>query len=105
MKLFIVGNKNDQYLYEQVKKDIAEQYAKSINAIYRCVSALESTGINELFDYVARSFFIKRKTETETKIKINEDKEKEKQENESKKEFNICPEDEKTKKKKRKKCC
>ena len=101
MKLFIVGNKNDQYLYEQVKNDIAEQYAKSINAIYRCVSALESTGINELFDYVARSFFIKRKKEK--KIKINENKEKEKQENESKKEFNICPEDEKTKKKKRKK--
>ena len=46
--IFVVGNKNDQYEHEQVKKDIAEKYAKSINATYRCVSALKSSGINEL---------------------------------------------------------
>ena len=59
MLLYVVGNKNDQYEHEQVKKDIALQYSKSINATYRCVSALKSEGINELFDYIGRSFFIK----------------------------------------------
>ena len=57
---YIVGNKNDQYLNEQVKKEDAKKYANSINATYRCVSALEGSGINELFDFVGRSFF-KRK--------------------------------------------
>ena len=42
--IFIVGNKNDLYEQEQVKKEEAEKYAKSINGIYRCVSALNSKG-------------------------------------------------------------
>ena len=55
--VFVVGNKNDLYEEEQIKKEDAENYAKSINATYRCVSALEGKGIDELFDCVARSFF------------------------------------------------
>ena len=50
----IVGNKNDLYLKESIKKDQVEEYAKSKNAIYRCVSALNSSGINELFEYVGK---------------------------------------------------
>ena len=55
MLLYVVGNKNDQYEHEQIKKNIAIQYSKSINATYRCVSALKSEGINELFDCIGRS--------------------------------------------------
>ena len=55
--VFVVGNKNDLYEEEKIKKEDAEKYAKSINATYRCVSALEGKGIDELFDCVARSFF------------------------------------------------
>ena len=49
--IFVVGNKNDLYDNEQVPKKEAVEYAKSINATYRCVSALKTDGgINELFE-------------------------------------------------------
>ena len=96
IKIFIVGNKNDQYEHEQVKKDIAEQYAKSINAKFRIVSALKlDGGINELFDCVAKSFFID-----------NDDKDSNKNENEeSKKSFSIGPDKNQNEKNGKKKCC
>ena len=49
--IFVVGNKNDLYDNEQVSKKEAVEYTKSINATYRCVSALKTDGgINELFE-------------------------------------------------------
>ena len=41
---------------EQVNKEEAENYAKSINGFYRCVSALDanSGGISELFESVGK---------------------------------------------------
>ena len=49
--VFVVGNKNDLYDNEQVPKKEAVEYTKSINATYRCVSALKTDGgINELFE-------------------------------------------------------
>ena len=87
--VFVVGNKNDQYEYEQVKKEIAGQYANSINATHRIVSALKADGINELFDCVGRSFF--KKGETDEKKKTKE-KEKEKEKEEKSKEFQLKPE-------------
>ena len=49
--IFVVGNKNDLYDNEQVPKKEAVEYTKSINATYRCVSALKTDGgINELFE-------------------------------------------------------
>ena len=50
----IVGNKNDKYNYQQVKKEEAEKYTQSINAVYRSVSALNSYGINELFESLGK---------------------------------------------------
>ena len=43
-------------------KNEAEQYAKSINALYRCVSALktEGGGINELFETLGRNLITKK---------------------------------------------
>lgn len=90
---FIVGNKNDQYMMEQVKKEEAQKYANSINATYRCVSALDGSGINELFDYVGRSFFNKKGYLNE----IENDK--------NNKEFSLQPELKDKDKKNKKNCC
>jgi predicted GTPase len=94
---FIVGNKNDMYAQEAVKKDVAEEYAKSIGGGYRCVSALKSTGINELFDYVALSLL---KNEGRETIIENSGNDK----NNNKKEFTLKKEEKKGEKQK-KKCC
>jgi len=92
---YIVGNKNDQYLLEQVKKEEAQKYANSINASYRCVSALEGSGINELFDFVGRSFFIKKNNSNEV---VEADK--------NNKEFSLRPDgNDKDNKNKKKSCC
>ena len=66
--VFVVGNKNDLYEEEKIKKEDAEKYARSINATYRCVSALEGKGIDELFNCVERSFF-KREEKAKKKIR------------------------------------
>ena len=91
---YIVGNKNDQYLNEQVKKEDAKKYANSINATFRCVSALEGSGINELFDFVGRSFF-KRKDNFSENIEANKNN----------KEFSLDPDAKEKDKKNKKSCC
>ena len=98
MLLYVVGNKNDQYEHEQVKKDIALQYSKSINATYRCVSALKSEGINELFDCIGRSFFIKDN-------KDNKDPNQHKESEESNNKDTSIKLDQKKTKPKKKNCC
>ena len=70
--IFIVGNKNDLYEQEKIPKAEAEQYAKSINANYRCVSALQSNGgVNELFETLGKNLitnkFCEPKKEEENK--------------------------------------
>ena len=88
------------YAQEAVKKDVAEEYAKSIGGGYRCVSALKSTGINELFEYVALSLLKNEGRET-----IIEDSGKsENDKNNNKKEFTL-KKDEKKGEKQKKKCC
>ena len=66
--LFIVGNKNDLYENEIVAKEEVKLYAQSINADYRCVSALDSTGINELFELVGKQLFLQFKNESQADI-------------------------------------
>ncbi len=66
VKVFIVGNKNDLYDKEQVKKTDAKEYAKSINGTFRCVSALTADGILELFECIGKTLLI-GKDENETK--------------------------------------
>jgi len=92
VKTIIVGNKNDMYLKEVIKKNEAEQYAKSIQSIYRCVSAKEGKGINELFDCVAKSLLNNDEKESNTEVPSKEKKEEFALQNQSKK-------------KKKKKCC
>ena len=94
--IYVVGNKNDQYEHEQVKKETANQYAKSIKAKFRLVSALDSSGINELFENVATSFCHKGENEPE---ETND-------QNVGNKEFSLSPDDKESKEKKeKKKCC
>ena len=97
--IFVVGNKNDLYGEESVKKDIAEQYANSINATYRCVSALSSSGIDELFECVGRKFFKKEEDEAKPKqTKVENDN--------NNQEFKLEPAKKNTKNKNgKKKCC
>ena len=94
INIFIVGNKNDLYLNQQVKKELALEYAKSINAHHRIVSALNDEGIKELFEAVAESFF----QNDEKQTKVSEDS--------NNKEFVLIPETKQLKlKNKRKGCC
>jgi GTPase SAR1 family protein len=88
----IVGNKSDMYEKEVIKKNEAEQYAKSIQSIYRCVSAREGRGINELFDCVAKSLLNNDGKESKVEEPTKEKKEEFSLQNQSKK-------------KKKKKCC
>ncbi len=92
--IFLVGNKTDQYMHEQIKKDEVQNYAKTINATCKWVSALDATGIENLFESVAKSFFIKDNGENKT----NEP------EDSNKKEFKLKSESKGKKKKKLKFC-
>ena len=93
--IFIVGNKNDLYDQEKVPKAEAEQYAKSINANYRCVSALQSNGgINELFETLGKNLitnkFCESKKEEENKNNIILSKEKVSKDDKQKKKGKCC---------------
>ena len=91
-----MGNKNDQYENEKITKDEAENYAKSINAKYRCVSALDesSSSITELFETIGKELFLNQGRETsfyEDNIKIGKEETEEKNtEGEKKKKKRGC---------------
>ena len=69
MLVCIVGNKSDRYNFQQVKKEEAENYTKSINGIYRCVSALNSYGIKELFEYIGKTLMNRNRKESSITVK------------------------------------
>ena len=48
----IAANKSDLYEFEEVNNEDLQNFADSINAIYKETSALNGTGINELFDSI-----------------------------------------------------
>ena len=49
----VVGNKLDRKEKQKVKDDVAEEFAKSIGAIFESVSAKNNTGIKELFKKIS----------------------------------------------------
>ena len=51
--LGVVGNKYDLYKEEQVSEEEARKFAKEIGAIFKLTSALNNTGIEELFKSIA----------------------------------------------------
>ena len=52
----LVGNKNDRYLDEKVNENEAKKFAEEINALYKKTSALDNTGIQDLFDELVNKF-------------------------------------------------
>ena len=78
--IFVVGNRNDLYDNEQVPKKEAVEYTKSINATYRCVSALKTDGgINELFETLGNNLMtnkIKKNKNNKNIINLTEKKKK-----------------------------
>ena len=94
--IFVVGNKNDLYDQEKVPKTEAEQYAKSISANYRCVSALKSDGggVNELFETLGKNLitnkFCEPSKEAENKNNIVLSKETVSKEDKQKKKGKCC---------------
>ena len=82
----LAANKCDLYEYEEVTNNELDEYAQSINAIYKQTSALNNTGVKDLFDQIGYKLlspenyevFI-RKTSSRNQIKLspppNEEKE------------------------------
>ena len=46
----LIGNKVDKYLEEKVSEEEGKKYAKEINALFKRTSALDGTGIQDLFE-------------------------------------------------------
>ena len=46
----LIGNKNDRYLDESVDEKNVKEFADEIQALYKKTSALDNTGIDDLFD-------------------------------------------------------
>ena len=99
---FVVGNKNDLYGDEKVKKNVAEEYAKSINGVFRCVSALNSSGIIELFEFVGMSLLKNEGGELNPEEHSKKENDNNKNNN---KEFTLKVEEETDEKKPKKKGC
>ncbi len=87
--LCIAANKSDRYNEEQVTEDEAKQYAEKIGALYMQTSALQGTGIKELFKEVGKKYLEKigtqiivpdeNKKDNKTIVHLNKEKvEKEK---------------------------
>ena len=60
--LGLIGNKSDLYLEnEEVSEEDARNYANEINAVFKLTSALNGSGINELFEILAKEYIKKYK--------------------------------------------
>ncbi len=75
----LVGNKNDLYEKEEVSNFEGEEFADSINAIFKSTSALSNNGIPNLFENIGKKILeLKKKGELDesicTKELLNENK-------------------------------
>ena len=122
--LAVVGNKHDLYNQSQIPDEEAKSWADSIGAIFQFTSAKSNSGIDLLFENLAKKFFdpefdYKKQDEEEKKIYEMKKKEKEnKKKAEDEKDddvvkvpninnITLTKQDltDKKKKKKKKKCC
>ena len=67
----IAGNKNDLCDQEKVPINEVREYAEQINAKYKATSAKTGTGINEMFEELAKTL-----TAQKNKLAMNESKNK-----------------------------
>ena len=70
----LIGNKLDKFLEEEVSEEEGRKFAKEINAVYKRTSALEGTGLEDLFNELVDKYLKNIKDD----IKKND---KEKQDN------------------------
>ena len=70
----VAGNKSDLYFKEEVSEEEARKYSNEINAIFRLTSALNGSGISELFKAVGNSFLEPEYQDILEKEKIEENK-------------------------------
>ena len=80
--LAVVGNKHDLYNQSQIPDEEAKSWADSIGAIFQFTSAKSNSGIDLLFENLAKKFFdpefdYKKQDEEEKKIYEMKKKEKE----------------------------
>ena len=103
----IVANKSDLYDSAQVSQDVAQEFAKSIGAIFQSTSAKSDSGITTLFDNIGQKYFnpdydctaADQKEQEEYMKKKNEEKQKKKEPK------GVKLTSEPAKKEKKKKCC
>ena len=85
----LVGNKSDNYQYEEVNDAEGKDLAKKLNAIFQRTSAKKGTGVDELFNRLGKHFLNpnssitcnltkEEKKKYDHQIKINEIKNKKK---------------------------
>ena len=85
--LAVVGNKNDLYNNSQVSEEEAREWADSIKAIFQLTSAKTNSGIDLLFENLARKYFnpdFDYKSMEEEQKKLYEKKKKENEEKKKK---------------------
>ena len=70
----LIGNKVDKYLEEEVSEEEGKKFAKEINAVFKRTSALNGTGIEELFEELVDKYLSELKNEI-SKDEINTTKE------------------------------
>ncbi len=70
----LIGNKVDKYLEEEVSEEEGKKFAKEINAVFKRTSALNGTGIEDLFEELVDKYLSELKNEI-SKDEINTTKE------------------------------
>ena len=68
--MVLVGNKSDLYEYEEVTEEQAEEFAKSINAIYQQTSAANGSGVKELFNMIGNKILNPNYKDVYDKMKL-----------------------------------
>ena len=70
----LIGNKVDKYLEEEVSEEEGKKFAKEINAVFKRTSALNGTGIEDLFEELVDKYLSELKNDI-SKDEINTTKE------------------------------
>ena len=68
--LVLLGNKSDLYEYEEVTEEQAEEFAKSINAIYQQTSVANGSGVKELFNMIGNKILNPNYKDVYDKMKL-----------------------------------
>ena len=88
--MVVVGNKNELYQQQEISNGEAEEWAKSIGAVFFSVSVKGINGIKEMFEYIGKKLlnpefdYYANLTKKNIKNKTNEEKKIKNQTNEKK---------------------